>query len=50
MSSREISKHIPSSWKECKEKNVEICQIREIKDLYREKGEHSYIPYKHSVS
>merc|ERR1711881_169352 len=32
-------KRVPTSWKECKKKNIEICQIRRIKDLYESKEE-----------
>jgi hypothetical protein len=29
---------VPSSWKECRENNIEVCQIKRIKDLYENKG------------
>ena len=30
-------KDIPSSWKECKDKGIDICEIRQIKQI-RKKG------------
>jgi len=32
-------KHVPTSWNDCKENGVEICQIRELKNIHKHKGE-----------